>query len=68
MLPRYHDVRCGDCGQGLTWIEIAFGRFLDPVCGPCLLSRQTADELPSESRSAGWLPDEPPEFDVKGGL
>lgn len=41
MLPRYSSVRCGDCGQGLTWIEIAFGRFFDPVCGACLLKRRT---------------------------
>ena len=40
MLPRYTSERCGDCGQGLTWIEIAFGRIADPVCGACLLKRR----------------------------
>lgn len=31
--------RCGDCGKSLHWIEIAFGRFNDPVCGRCLIVR-----------------------------
>ncbi len=38
-MQRYTSERCGTCGQGLTWIEIAFGRFLDPVCGACLRLR-----------------------------
>ena len=38
-MTRYSCERCGDCGQGLTWIEIAFGRFADPVCGACLQKR-----------------------------
>lgn len=39
MLQRYACERCADCGRGLTWIEIAFGKFGDPVCGRCLQLR-----------------------------
>ncbi len=39
MLARYNECRCGQCGRGMTWIEIAFGSFFDPICGPCLVVR-----------------------------
>jgi len=44
MLERYPNNPCGDCGRGLTWIEIAFGRAFDPVCGACLIKRRAAQE------------------------
>lgn len=39
-LLRYATERCRDCGRGLTWIEVAFGRAGDPVCGRCLMVRR----------------------------
>jgi len=48
MLTRYASERCGDCSRGLTWIEIAFGRFNDPVCGACLIKREQKAHLKSE--------------------
>lgn len=39
-MNRYTCERCGDCGRGLTFIEIGFGRVNDPVCGRCLMKRQ----------------------------
>lgn len=39
-MRRYTSERCGDCGKDLTWIEIAFGRIFDPVCGACLIRRR----------------------------
>lgn len=37
--------RCATCGRALTWLEIAFGRFNDPVCGKCLGERPTVRAL-----------------------
>ena len=48
-MTRYTSEWCNDCGQGLTWIEIAFGRVADPVCGPCLQVRR--DERPEVDTS-----------------
>ena len=39
-LLRYACERCNQCSRRLTWIEIAFGRVGDPVCGACLLKRE----------------------------
>lgn len=40
MMQRSTSERCGTCGYGLTWIEIAFGQIGDPVCGRCLKARR----------------------------
>lgn len=39
-MDRHSCERCAECGRGLTWIEIAFGRLGDPVCGRCLIERR----------------------------
>lgn len=71
-IPRYNSVRCGDCGRGLTSIEIAFGRFNDPVCGRCLQSRKDHEPInlpgPEDRGITSDYFDEPPAFDVHGGL
>ena len=50
-LEQYSSERCGDCGQGLNWIEIAFGRVSDPICGKCLKKRKE-DETISQWRAS----------------
>ncbi len=43
--------------------------FEDTDCEACeVLRAELAEELPGESRYAGWLYDEPDERDVIGGL
>ena len=58
-LQRYSDVRCHECGQGLTFIEVALGRSDDKVCGHCLMNRiqQSCDHnemVANNSQTHAW--------------